>query len=91
MYIDYKSALEMSGLDTLHVRREERCLNFAIRCVKHPRNSRLFPYKENTLEQDIRKGEIFKVNFARTADYQTSTIPFCQTLLNTYCSRKQVK
>ena len=42
-YIDYESALEMSGLTSLKERREKRCLDFALKCVKHPKNSRLSP------------------------------------------------
>ena len=37
MYVDYESALEMSGLGSLYSRREDRCLKFALKCVKHKR------------------------------------------------------
>jgi hypothetical protein len=43
MFIDYPSALEMTGLDTLSNRRLKRCLDFSLKSVKHDRNSRLFP------------------------------------------------
>jgi hypothetical protein len=43
MYINYESALEMTGLDTLRNRREKRCLNFSLKSAKHDRNQRLFP------------------------------------------------
>ena len=43
MYIDYESALEMTGLDTLFSRRGNRCLDFALKCTQHLKNSRLFP------------------------------------------------
>ena len=43
MYINYDSALEMCGLQSLFSRREKRCLDFAIKCSKHTRNQRLFP------------------------------------------------
>ena len=46
-YISYSAALEMTGLQTLHERREERCLNFSIKCIKHSRNSRFFHLKSN--------------------------------------------
>ena len=32
LYIDYQAALEMCGLQTLYERREERCLEFALKC-----------------------------------------------------------
>ena len=43
MYMDYSSALEMTGLDTLQTRRLKRCLNFSLKSVNHPRNHRIFP------------------------------------------------
>ena len=47
MYIDYSSSLEMTGLDTLQNRRLKRCLNFSLKSVKHPRNSRHQPIIQN--------------------------------------------
>ena len=76
MYLDYDSALEMCGLETLFDRRGKRCLDFALKCTKHPRNMRLFPLNEN------RNGDKYQVNWARTGTYQDSTIPYCQRLLN---------
>ena len=84
MYIDYTSALEMCGIDTLYARRQNRCLDFALKCAKHPRNSRLFPLNSNTPACQIRKQEMYTVNWARTSAYKDSTIPYCQRLLNTY-------
>jgi hypothetical protein len=37
MYVSYHSALEMTGLKTLSERREDRCLDFAKKCLKNPR------------------------------------------------------
>ena len=82
MYIDYPSALEMSGLDTLYNRREKRCLEFSLKCIKHPRNSKLFPLNDVGSGPDVRQTEMFKVNFAKTSTYQDSSIPYCQKLLN---------
>ena len=82
MYVGYSAALEMCGLETLSERRTKRCLDFSMKCIKHPRNSRLFPLNPSTSNQFIRDKEVFQVNFARTDDYKTSTIPYCQRLLN---------
>ena len=84
MYIDYTSALEMCGLQTLSERRQARCLDFALKCIKHERNQRLFPLSEKSSKHYIRDKEIFHVNFARTEDYKKSTIPYCQRLLNNH-------
>ena len=86
-YQDYQSALRQSGLETLHSRRESRCLNFALKCVKHPLNYRLFP-QHQTPVNDLRQTEKFVVNFAKTSTYQKSTIPYCQKLLNEHFSKK---
>ena len=88
MYVDYSSALEMSGLDKLSSRRESRCLNFSLKCLKHPRNSRLFPINNLPHAHDVRNSEKFQVNFARTSTYQDSTIPYCQKLLNRHFENK---
>ena len=40
-------------------------------------------------EQQIRNHERYKVNFSRTKQYQESTIPFCQRLLNNYDAEQQ--
>ena len=82
MYIDYLSALEMTGLGSLDDQRLKRCLSFAIKCVKHPRNRRMFPMIENKESCELRNRNMFQVNFARTSTYKKSTIPFCQRLLN---------
>ena len=77
MYIDYHSALEMCGLDTLSSRQ----------CSRHPRNSRLFPLNDNIADLASRKSEKYLVNFAKGKTYQRSTIPYCQRLLNTNSCR----
>ena len=63
-YIDYSVALEMCGLDTLYQRREKRCLDFALKCSKHPINGRLFPLNSKNDPTVLRKTEKFVVNFA---------------------------
>ena len=77
MYINYESALEMTGLDTLRNRREKRCLNFSLKSAKHERNQRLFPLVDNNPSYKMRKIEPFKVNFGHTSTYKDSAIPYC--------------
>ena len=89
-YISYSAALEMTGLQTLHERREERCLNFSIKCIKHSRNSRFFPLNANIQNGKTVLGEKFVVNYARTEDYRQSAIPYCQRLLNVHYKNKQL-
>ena len=89
-FVSYEAALEMCGLFKLSTRRQNRMLNFSLRCVDHPLNRRLFPFSENTHEYQTRNQEAFKVNFARTNYYQLSCIPQCQRLLNTFYKNKKV-
>ena len=81
-YISYNAALEMSGLETLKIRREKRCLDFSLKCVKHPENKRIFPLNENNSDKNVRSREKYKVNFAFTTTYKNSALPYCQRLLN---------
>ena len=82
MYIDYDTALEKSGLEKLNIRREKRCLDFSLKCIKHQKNSRLFPRNSRIFGQGLHAKEKFEVNWARTDSYKNSTIPYCQRLLN---------
>ena len=88
LYIDYPAALEMCGLETLASCRPERCLNFALKAVKHPKNRRLFPPNLVNTEHTVKRREKFAVNFARTDAYQKSAIPFCQKLLNQHAMKE---
>ena len=87
-YESYQTALKTLGLETLEARRKQKCLSFALKCLKHPRNQRLFPVNRNNNNHDIRSNEKFEVNFARTSTYQNSTIPYCQRLLNSHFNAK---
>ena len=64
----------MCNLKTLYERRENRCLDFALKSTKHERNNRLFPLKTSTSDYEVREKEKFHVNFARTSKYQKSAI-----------------
>ena len=87
-YLDYQTALEICSLETLEARRKKRCLDFSLKCLKHPRNRRLFPENSNLYSHDLRIQEPFTVNFARTSSYKNSSIPYCQRLLNEHFMKK---
>ena len=73
----------MSGLEKLSDRRSSRCLEFGLKSLKHSQNRRYFPQNpvlNNNIQ--IRDREPFKVNFARTAQYKNSAIPYIQRRLN---------
>ena len=90
MYVDYTSALEMCGLQTLHERRERRSIDFALKCLKTPTNQDFFPLNPTIDTHLMRDREKFKVNKARTEAYRNSTIPFLQQKLNNYFSKAEV-
>ena len=87
-FVNYSAALEMTGLDTLHIRREKRVLNFSLKCLKHPVHKNLFPLNEQNL-LDNRHREVFKVHFAGTDSYRDSAIPYCQRKLNDFFAKKR--
>ena len=91
-YVSYEAALKLCGLQTLFDRRQKRCLDFALKCLKHPVNSRLFPSNVNKLNNvyDPRKREHYQVNFARTSAYRDSSIPYCQRLLNRHFQNQKL-
>ena len=84
MYITYDAALEMCGVKSLHERRENRSLKFAIKCEKSKDNSNMFPRNLSVDTHPIRNREKFIVNFARTEAYKKSAIPVLQRRLNTH-------
>ena len=81
-YESYEDALLKTGLKTLKQRREEKCLSFSLKCLKHPQLKRLFPLNENS--HSLRNKDEFKINFAHTETYKKSAIPYCQQLLNNH-------
>lgn len=81
-YVSYSAALEMCNLKSLWQRREDRCMNFAKKCLKHPLHSRQFPVNSNNVKNKHTSRETFDVNFASTEIYRKSAIPYLQRMLN---------
>ena len=86
-YTDYASALALCNLKSLDERREKRCLDFALRSIKHPKNCRIFPVN-STYNNRVRDSEPYQVNFAGSETYKKSAIPHCQRLLNLHSMKK---
>ena len=83
-YISYENALELLNMDTLYDRREIKSLKFAKGCLNDQQMKLMFP-----LNRSKKKHEKFKVNHARTARYQNSTIINMQKLLNKDAEEKR--
>ena len=81
MYIDYETALEITGIQKLSVRRESRCLSFAKKCLKNEQTAKMFPLNPE-FSHNLRYTEKYHVNFAHTENYKNSSVPYCQRLLN---------
>ena len=45
MYLSYEAAMEMTGLKLLKTRRDEQCLSYVLKAVKHPVNKTKFPQR----------------------------------------------
>ena len=58
---------------------EKRCLDFALKCLVHNKNKRIFPTNQN---YNLRDSEPFLVNFAKSESYKKSAVPYCQRKLN---------
>ena len=83
----YQNALNRLKLKTLSERREELCLNFAIKCTNNSKLSSMFPRNEKNHQVETRKYEKYKVDFAYTRRLQNSSIIHMQKLLNEHEAR----
>ena len=79
-YSDYTSALHLTGLETLKLRRTQLSLSFAKKCLKSDRMSDLFPQNEKIV--NTRPHEKYYVTPAKTERLAKSTVPYLQRLLN---------
>ena len=57
-YISYSAALEMCSLRTMFLRRQDCCLQFSLKSLRHDQNKRMFPAnsKGNRTIEDLRYG-----------------------------------
>ena len=85
-FVSPSAAREMTGLRTLSERRQSRIESFSLRCLKHPKHSSMFPLNNKNTDKELRTTEKFKVNFARTSQYQKSGLIHCQKILNQLAS-----
>ena len=88
-YSGYSESLKICNLQTLSSRRENRCLTFGIKAVKHAKHTKLFPLSDES-DHDLRRVEKFQVNYARTSAYKLSSVPYIQRLLNKHYSDKKL-
>ena len=82
--------MKLLELETLKQRREQLCLSFALKCLKHPRFKKMFPENQKEHEMNTRDYEKFKVQFALAKRLQNSPIIYMQKLLNQNEKEKQI-
>ena len=63
MYIEYETAMEITGLQKLSLRRQSRYLSFAKKCLKNEETAEMFPINPD-YEYDLRITEKYHKNFA---------------------------
>ena len=81
-YISYKKSLLKLNILSLSERREELCLQFALKCLKNPRTQNMFPENQKTHKMETRNKEKYIINHANTERLKRSSIPYMQNLLN---------
>ena len=81
-YENYQNALNILQMDTLFQRREFLTLNYAKKCITHPKMKHLFPPNNRTHPMNVRKYEKFQVTHANTERFKNSPILYMQKLLN---------
>ena len=80
-YNNYESAFTTLNQERHCTRREECCLNFAIKCSKSSRHRSIFPCNEN-FRENMRFVKKFKEFFSRTSRHYNSSLPYMRRLLN---------
>ena len=81
-YKTYENALRLLDLEKLCERRENLCLQFAKKCIKHPKMKDLFPLRKKKHGMITRNQEIFQVEDAHTKRLQDSPVIYMQKMLN---------
>ena len=87
MYVDYTSALEMCGLESLFTRREHRSLRFAIKSTNHPTYKDMFPTNSSQDTHLIRNRKHFQVKMCLSEKYKKSAVPVLQRRLNIHMNK----
>ena len=81
-YIDYKRGLMKLDMESLEQRRENLCLNFAIKCVKNPKTKGMFPETKKAHPMETRKQERFHIQHAHTERLKKSSVIYMQNIPN---------
>ena len=69
-------------MESLTERREQLCLNFAIKCRKNIKTRDIFPKNKKVHTMKTSNSERYKVEHANTERFKNTAIIYMQNLLN---------
>ena len=75
-YNNYKEALDKASLETLEERREQICLNFAVKASNHPKHKDWFIPNKPPGPKTRRDKVEYKQPFGRPSRFKNSPIPY---------------
>ena len=75
-------------MEQLSTRRDKLCLNFAQKCVKNPKTSKMFPLNSKLHNMYTRNQEKYFVQKAHNDRLKKSPIIYMQNLLNAESKKK---
>ena len=81
-YTNYENSLSKLDILSLSERREQLCLQFALKCTKNPKTKHMFPENFKRHEMKTRNREKYLVQHAHTGRLRNSSIIYMQHQLN---------
>ena len=82
--MSYKKSLNILGIDSLHSRRSQLCLNFSLKCIKNEKTRDIFPENRKNHTMNTRKPKIFTETNAKSQRLKKSAVPQMQMMLNQF-------
>ena len=89
-YKSYADSLTKLDMQSLYDRREQLCLNFALKCVKNPKSAQMFPLNDKNHAMGRINPEKFKVQHALNGRLKNSPVIYMQSLLNKHESEQML-
>ena len=81
-YENYENALLKLSMVSLEKRIKELCLKFAKSGIKHEKLNYLFPTKSKEHDMEMRKKEVYNIQFANTERLKKASVITIQNYLN---------
>ena len=87
-YSGYKDSLKKLKMKSLSERRENLCLNLAIKCTKNKKMKKMFPLNTRLHKMKTRNPLKYFTQHANTERLKNSSIIYMQNLLNQHDTEK---